>query len=713
MDAPQDTSARLIRLSSLELTYRASTEDEDALKRRFMTLSVPEQSGSAWRGGVGYVVKATSLSTGEIFALKRLKERVSPRGGEEGTRAKKLAASFRREYDTHRVLSPTGLVPELVGWATLDGEPAILMEWVDGLTLHDAAKELRGANGEVPLTTVADIGISVLGALHRIELVDSSLVHRDLSPRNIMIRTGERSLREQMEAGIYDICLIDFGSATVEQDASSSFTVAENLWRGATPDYAPPEMLAHDLDNLLDLRRSSSIDVYALCSVLYELYAGHTPYDVTKRAERVPYQIKSTEPPREIEQREGDEQGVLAGAILGGLSSKQDERPTVEELSEELRQWEEAHGTTRPWEQTLDAQIESDTTAIPKTTASLSPTVLEVQQPPGRELSSGGAGVPRPGFWRRHRRKAIGCALIVVLLVVVVFAGMQTHWFGIEAPMPKASVNEYSWNDLSRISKRIGEAQDGNEAAHIESEYGLVNSEGELDFTQAKNVMLTDGSQARAVITGFRHDEKSDGSGRAGITFALAGLPDKRQMNSEKTKSRNWADTDLRAELNGSLLEELPADLRDSLVEVKKTSVSLTPSDGKGDKDISGIDDDEYYRVASEETNDSLWLYSDAETASLYVGDSIADALDLSESDLKSARYEIFSDRVLGAVVNEDTVAPEESATGQEESDADIFQGDCWLRTPSEYGSDSYETTGDSGMATCTAKRVVVPGFCI
>lgn len=38
---------RIVRLDSLELTYRASTKDAERLRRRFMTLSVRCRSGTA------------------------------------------------------------------------------------------------------------------------------------------------------------------------------------------------------------------------------------------------------------------------------------------------------------------------------------------------------------------------------------------------------------------------------------------------------------------------------------------------------------------------------------------------------------------------------------------------------------------------------------------------------------------------------------------
>ena len=50
--------------------------------------------------------------------------------------------------------------------------------------------------------------------------------------------------------------------------------------RGATPDFAPPEMLTEDIANVSTMRKSSAVDVYAAASVLYLLLSGHTPFDL-------------------------------------------------------------------------------------------------------------------------------------------------------------------------------------------------------------------------------------------------------------------------------------------------------------------------------------------------------------------------------------------------------------------------------------------------
>ncbi|MFJ9703663.1 serine/threonine-protein kinase [Streptomyces sp. NPDC101234] len=70
----------------------------------------------------------------------------------------------------------------------LDDElPWIVMEWVEGESLHSAL----AARGPLPAPEAARVGLAVLGALHAAHRV--GIVHRDLKPSNVLIEAdGER-----------------------------------------------------------------------------------------------------------------------------------------------------------------------------------------------------------------------------------------------------------------------------------------------------------------------------------------------------------------------------------------------------------------------------------------------------------------------------------------------------------------------------------------
>lgn len=76
------------------------------------------------------------------------------------------------------------------------------------------------------------------------------------------------------------------------------------------------------------------------------------------------------------------------------------------------------------------------------------------------------------------------------------------------------------------------------------------------------------------VIMGFNHDDKADGSGKAGITFGMKNLmASTRQMNSSNTNRGGFTGSAMYTWLTGTLLPALPSDLQAVLKSVnKKTS---------------------------------------------------------------------------------------------------------------------------------------------
>lgn len=267
---------RLVRLESFEPAVYIAPEHREAYDRRFATLLLDE--GSVRRGGVGEVVRAVS-PRGERFALKRL--RAVESGDDDGGFAAALRASFEAEYDAHCALAPLRGFPRLFGRARIEGDPVIVMEWVDGVTLETAARSLAVDDaGRLSPLVAARIGRDLFDLLARMAYLDSGLVHRDVSPRNVMVDTSRLSLSDQVEEGSFQLVLIDFGSAVPLRNDDSSLTARYGAVCGATADYAAPEMLTDDVADMDGLRHSPAVDVYAAAGVLYALLEGHPPYDL-------------------------------------------------------------------------------------------------------------------------------------------------------------------------------------------------------------------------------------------------------------------------------------------------------------------------------------------------------------------------------------------------------------------------------------------------
>lgn len=330
---------QIIELDSFVTAFPVQPGKESATKRRFMTLFAADEQVQV--GGTSYVCKVQSF-TGETFALKRLltasmlptDANMTPEDRARITRGH--AAAFYEEYKNQLLVSHMRGFPKLYGYGTIGDDPAIIMEWVEGVSVRDIARRRFLDGPPIATHTIAEIGIAVLEALDGIERLDNTLAHRDISPANIMVRTNKTSLEDQIAAGSFDICLIDFGSASAYTPEDASFTIVSQVWRNGTPEYAPPEMLTQDIPHIDKLRKSPAIDVFALCSVLYELYAGHTPWRIGEHPETSPFRLKTEHSAEELEVREQAD-APFVYAIMSGLAVDQSERPSVHDLLKKLR----------------------------------------------------------------------------------------------------------------------------------------------------------------------------------------------------------------------------------------------------------------------------------------------------------------------------------------------------------------------------------------
>lgn len=129
----------------------------------------------------------------------------------------------------------------------------LVMEYLEGETLRDHLKSHGVMTAENAFTKLMPV-INVLERIH-----ESGVIHRDVSPDNIMIvRNG-------------DVKLMDFGSAKEYIDSERSMSVL--LKAG----YAPEEQYRKNSD------QGPWTDVYALCATVYRCVTGKVPVDALNR----------------------------------------------------------------------------------------------------------------------------------------------------------------------------------------------------------------------------------------------------------------------------------------------------------------------------------------------------------------------------------------------------------------------------------------------
>lgn len=138
----------------------------------------------------------------------------------------------------------------------------IPMEYIAGKTLEERDRDRFSETEAVMYVT--QIG-EALGALH-----EKHLIHRDVNPSNIMIRSRD---------GMSQAVLIDFGLVKdFSMESSPSMVTTRTQDAGMHPGYKAPELYVQGGD------RGPFCDLYALGALLYELVTGNAPPDAVERS---------------------------------------------------------------------------------------------------------------------------------------------------------------------------------------------------------------------------------------------------------------------------------------------------------------------------------------------------------------------------------------------------------------------------------------------
>lgn len=506
---------KLIRLDTFDTAVAVDPSAEDDAKRRFMTLIL--QTAHRNNGNIGHVLRATNTS-GEVFAVKLLKDnavlsgQAPDRSAEQSAAHLANTAALFEEYRHLCTVSHLRGFPRVYGYGSCEDDPLILMEWVEGTSLKQALPLLpHDASGGLTTQMVAAVGNAVLRALLMTQGLVNPVVHRDLSPANIMFRTTSRTLEQQIADRSFDPCLIDMGSATMAL-GDDTITRRADIWR-----FAAPEMLTRDIPNVAELRRSPSVDVYAIASILYELYSGHTPFRAARhQAHGVSsyYLLKTQNEPEPLVAHKGDDQ-AFADLIMSCLVTDQASRPSEREFYEGLLAFAPDLGES----------------AV--STPGLSNQPINIDAGTHLKVDAAGERAREILNQARHdamtrRRFIIGGAIAAVAGLSVI--GAATHGFGIPDYLDgiRGSLDDYTWDQLQEISLKIKAAETRSEAREIAKRYHLLNADGHIPYPCTKRVTLTNGLQVGAQLVGIRHDELLDGTGKAGLTFMFdAGIAER------------------------------------------------------------------------------------------------------------------------------------------------------------------------------------------
>lgn len=91
---------------------------------------------------------------------------------------------------------------------------------------------------------------------------------------------------------------------------------------------------------------------------------------------------------------------------------------------------------------------------------------------------------------------------------------------------------------------------------------------------------LTNGQTLEYKIIGINHDDLSDGSGKAGLTFLTTSTTINARMNATDTNAGGWEKSELRQKMNsGEIWRLMPSDLQSKVKSVKKLTNNVNGTD--------------------------------------------------------------------------------------------------------------------------------------
>jgi serine/threonine protein kinase/outer membrane protein assembly factor BamD (BamD/ComL family) len=221
-------------------------------------------------GGFGSVYKVRHKVFQEIRVIKTAKYPAS----ETAERTRFITEAKRGYHFRHE-----GIARVLDFEITSEGTAYIAMEFIDGMNLRELFTVSRSLMEPARVIDIALQTLDALGYLH-----ERGVVHRDISPDNLMLTRGDAASQR--------IKLIDLGIAK-SMEGSQSLTL-DGRFIGKVS-YASPEQFSGTADQRSDL--------YSLGVVMYELLTGARP-------------IKSTDP-----------RAIMAAHLMGELRSFDDVDP--------------------------------------------------------------------------------------------------------------------------------------------------------------------------------------------------------------------------------------------------------------------------------------------------------------------------------------------------------------------------------------------------
>lgn len=258
-------------------------------------------------GGMGAVYKAADQVLRRFVAIKLLHPAVAENPAS--------VERFEREARAAAAIGHPNII-EILDFGRDGNRPYMVMEYLRGRSLS----QVIAMDGALPVKRAATIAVHTLAGLAAAHA--RGILHRDLKPANLMLvaRFGDRNF----------VKVCDFGFAALlggERSGAKALTPERTLV--GTPAYAAPERLRGDD------RRDPRLDVYSLGVVLYEMLAGHRPFDAPTFRE-LARKVRKEDPPP-LSRARPDLPDGLEEVVMRALAKNREDRwPSAEAFGEAL-----------------------------------------------------------------------------------------------------------------------------------------------------------------------------------------------------------------------------------------------------------------------------------------------------------------------------------------------------------------------------------------
>jgi len=210
------------------------------------------------RGGMAEVYLGTHVALQRGVAVKLLRNQFEDDPD--------LLERFEREARVVAKLRHPNIV-QVFDFDSVEGRPFLVMEYVPGISLSAYLRALHEKNERLELKVVSKLLTAVASALQYAH--ESGVIHRDVKPGNILLTSrttpvaAGKTLPDDFEPILTDFGLVRFLNSTL-QTATGQIA--------GTPAYMSPEQARGE-------QTDERTDIYSLGIVLYEILAGHVPFE--------------------------------------------------------------------------------------------------------------------------------------------------------------------------------------------------------------------------------------------------------------------------------------------------------------------------------------------------------------------------------------------------------------------------------------------------